>query len=225
MITHGKDRIVKGDIMSRIALRWVAVVSGVAGILAAGALPALAHEHRTAGSVVMTVGWGDEPAFAGMKNGVQLLLADKAGKPIVDLTDTLKVEVRFGSQTSGPLDIERAFGRTYGRPGDYRAQIVPTRPGTYSFHFTGTVDNQKIDETFTSSDKTFDNVQNATAIEFPVKDPSPADLSGRLERLGPRVDEAGSAAARAGTVGTIGLVAGIVGIALGLGALRRRRPG
>ena len=211
--------------MSRIASRWAAVVAGIAGILAAGALPAPAHEHRTAGSIVMTVGWGDEPPFTGIKNSVQLLLADKAGKPIVDLTDTLKVEVRFGSQTSGPLDIERVFGRAFGRQGDYRAQIVPTRPGTYSFHFSGTVDNQKIDETFTSSDKTFDNVQDASAIEFPVKDPSPAELNGLVQRLGPRVEEAGSAAARANTIGTIGLVAGLVGILVGLGAMRRRRPG
>lgn len=211
--------------MPRITPRWVVAGVAVAAMLAAGALPALAHEHRTVGSVQMTVGWGDEPPYTGMKNTVQVILADKAGKPITDLTDTLKVEVRFGSQTGGPLDIERAFGKTFGRQGDYRAQVVPTRPGTYSFHVTGTVDNQKIDETFTSSDKTFDNVQDATAIEFPVKDPSAADLSGRLERIGPRVDEARSAAARAGTVGTIGLVAGLVGIVVGLGAMWRRRPG
>jgi hypothetical protein len=211
--------------MPRVASFWILTIAGVAGILAAGALPVRAHEHRTVGSVAMTVGWGDEPAFTGMKNSVQVILADKTGKPIVDLTDTLKVEVRFGSQTSGPLDIERAFGSAFGRKGDYRAQIVPTRPGTYSFHFTGAVDNQKIDETFTSSEKTFDDVQNASAIEFPVKDPSPADLSGLVQRLGPRVNEAGSAAARANTVGTIGVVAGVVGIAVGLGAIRRRRPG
>ena len=211
--------------MSRTAWWWIAALAGGAGLFVSGASPAGAHEHRTAGSVVMTVGWGDEPTYAGFKNSVQLILADKAGKPITDLTDTLKVEVRFGSQSSGPLDIERAFGKTYGRPGDYSAQIVPTRPGTYSFHFTGTVGAQKIDETFTSSEKTFDNVQSAAAIEFPVKDPSAADLSGRLDRIGPRVDEATAGAARAGTIGTIGLIAGLVGIVLGLGAMRRRRAG
>jgi hypothetical protein len=211
--------------MSRNAWGRCVAIIGCVGLLLSGVTPALAHEHRTAGTVQMTVGWGDEPTYTGIKNSVQVILADKAGKPITDLTDTLKVEVRFGSQTSGPLDIERAFGRTYGRPGDYRAQIVPTRPGTYSFHFTGTVGQQKIDETFTSSDKTFDNVQDATAIEFPAKDPSAAELSGRLERIGPRVDAAGAAAARANTMGTIGVVAGVLGIVIGLGAARRRRPG
>lgn len=211
--------------MSRIASRCVLIAASVVGVLAASTMPATAHEHRTVGSIQMTVGWGDEPAFTGMKNTVQVILADKKGNPILDLIDTLKVEVRFGSQTSAPLDIERAFGRSFGRPGDYRAEIVPTRPGTYSFHFIGTVDDQKIDQTFTSSDKTFDNVQDATVIEFPAKDPSPADLNGLVQRLGPRVDEAGAAGARGTALGTIGLVAGIVGIIVGLGAMRRRRAG
>jgi hypothetical protein len=211
--------------MLRIAWCGIIALAGVVALLVSGTAPTVAHEHRTVGSVVMTVGWGDEPTYTGFKNSVQLILADAAGKPITDLTDTLKVEVRFGSQTSGPLDLERAFGRAYGRPGDYRAQIVPTRPGTYSFHFTGTVDSQKIDETFTSSDKTFDNAQDAAGIEFPVKDPSAADLSGRLGRIGPRMDAAGAAAARANTVGTIGLIAGLVGIVVGLGAMWRKRQG
>lgn len=221
-----------GTALRRIAglasLATVAALAALAGIIVlivSGAVPASAHEHRTVGSVQMTVGWGDEPTYAGIKNSVQVILADKAGKPITDLTDTLKVEVRFGSQSSGPLDIERAFGRTFGRPGDYRAQIVPTRAGTYAFHFIGSVGTQKIDETFTSSDKTFDNVQDAAAIEFPVKDPSPADVSGRIERIGPRVDDARTAAARANTVATIGVLAGLAGIGVGVGAMRRKRPG
>ncbi|HLW47947.1 MAG TPA: hypothetical protein VKW09_09295 [bacterium] len=210
--------------MSPTVARCFAAFVAIGGI-ASFAPGAWAHEHRTVATVQMTVGWGDEPTYTGFKNSVQLILQDKSGKPITDLVDTLKVEVRFGSQSIGPLDLERAFAKTFGRPGDYRAQIVPTRPGTYSFHFIGTVDNQKIDQTFTSSSTTFDNVQDAAAIEFPVKDPSTADLGGRLDRIGPRVDEARAAAGRASTLGAIGLVAGVVGIAVGLGAMRRRRPG
>jgi hypothetical protein len=211
--------------MSQSLWRGAAMLAAVAGLVVSAVPAALAHEHRTVGTVQMTVGWGDEPTYTGAKNSVQVILQDTAGKPITDLVDTLKVEVRFGSQTMGPLDLERNFGKTFGRPGDYRAQIIPTRPGTYSFHFIGSVDNQKIDQTFTSSDTTFDNVQDASAIEFPVKDPSPADLAGRLDRLSPRVDGARAASGRATTVGAIGLVAGLVGIAVGVGAMRRRRPG
>lgn len=211
--------------MSHAVGRSAAVLAAVAAMIGAAASGAWAHEHRTVGTVQMTVGWGDEPTYTGFKNSVQLILQDKAGKPITDLVDTLKVEVRFGSQTIGPLDLERAFGKSFGRPGDYRAQIVPTRPGTYSFHFIGSVDNQKIDQSFTSSDTTFDNVQDASAIEFPAKDPSAADLGGRLDRLGPRVDQARAAAGRATTIGTLGLVVGLAGVAVGVGAMRRRRLG
>jgi len=211
--------------MAHRAGYWIVALAAVAGLIAATSPGAWAHEHRTVGGVQMTVGWGDEPTYTGIKNSVQLILQDKTDKPITDLVDTLKVEVRFGSQSFGPLDLERAFGKTFGRPGDYRAQIVPTRPGTYSFHFIGSVDNQKVDETFTSSDTTFDNVQDASAIEFPVKDPSAADLGGRLDRLGPRVDDARADAGRAIQIGAAGLLAGVVGVAAGLGAMRRRRAG
>lgn len=213
----------RGDEMHTVGR--CAVVFAATVLIGWVAPAAWGHEHRTVGTVQMTVGWGDEPTYAGFKNSVQLILQDTGGNPITDLVDTLKVEAKFGSQTMGPLDLERAFGKTFGRPGDYRAQIVPTRPGTYAFHFVGTVDNQKIDQTFTSSDTTFDNVQDASAIQFPVKDPSASDLGGRLDRLGFRVEAARGAAGRATAIGAIGVVAGVVGIVVGLGAMRRRRPG
>jgi hypothetical protein len=41
----------------------------------------------------------------------------------------------------------------WGTPGDYRAFFIPTAPGGYSFHFTGTIKGQKIDQTFKSGPK------------------------------------------------------------------------
>jgi hypothetical protein len=191
-------------------------------------LAAQAHEHRMVGPIEMTVGWADEPAYAGFKNDVQLLLKDKTGKPIIDLADTLKVEVNFGNQKTAALPLERAFGKSFGIPGDYRATIVPTRPGNYTFHFIGAVDNQQINQSFTSSDTTFDPVQEPTAIEFPVKDPTNADLAGLLQRLGPRVDsaraaagEARSAAARARTLAVAGIVLGAAGVIMGFARGRK----
>ncbi|HKV44288.1 MAG TPA: hypothetical protein VJT32_06375, partial [bacterium] len=63
------------------------VVVTAVGCLIAGATFALppsvfAHEHRKAGGYEMTVGWAGEPSFAGLENGVQLLLKDPAGKPV-----------------------------------------------------------------------------------------------------------------------------------------------
>jgi hypothetical protein len=190
---------------------------------------ASAHERRQVGSYVMRVGWADEPTYAGVKNSVQLLLSDASGKPVTDLPEDLKVEIIFGKEKMGPLPLEAAFGKTFGRPGDFRAAIIPTRPGNYTFHFVGTLNGQRVDQSFTSSDKTFDPVTEAAAIEFPAKDPSPGELAGRLERFGPRIDEsvasardAAAAASQARALAIIGILAGAVGIVVGVSSGRRR---
>jgi hypothetical protein len=188
------------------------------------------HEHRQVGGVDMTVGWVDEPTFAGQKNAVQLLLKDSSGKSITDLGDTLQVQVAFGSQRTAPLPLSPAFGKSFGTPGDYRAAIIPTRPGNYTFHFVGTVGPQKIDQSFTTSDTTFDPVSDAAEIQFPVKDPSAGEMAGRLDRLGPRVDAAQSsardaraAASQSQTLAVAGIIVGAVALVLSLRP-RRGRP-
>jgi len=194
------------------------------------ALPSIAgaHERRQVGPYVMRVGWGDEPTFAGVKNAVQLLLGDASGKAATDPLEDLKVEIIFGTQKTDLLPLEAAFGKTFGRPGDFRAAIIPTRPGNYTFHFVGTLKGQRIDESFTSSDKTFDPVQEAAGIEFPTKDPSPGQLAERLDREAARVEsaqtaarDAAAAARQARTLGAVGLVAGIAGVVAA--TLNRRR--
>jgi hypothetical protein len=184
----------------------------------------MAHEHRTVGRYEMTVGWVDEPTYAGFKNAVQLFLHDASGKVVNDLGDTLKVEVIFGTQKTGPLGLDPAFDleEHLGTPGAYQAAVIPTRPGNYTFHFTGSIKGQKVDQSFTSSEKTFDPVKDASEIEFPAKDPSRADLTMRLERLSPRVDVAEQAAAQTRTLAIAGIVLGALGLVVGLAARRRR---
>src|SRR5947208_14390930 len=76
---------------SAVALCLVAAAVAFAG-------PASAHERRTVGAVQFVVGWGDEPAYSGFKNSVQLTISEaNGGAPITDITDTLKVEVAKGS--------------------------------------------------------------------------------------------------------------------------------
>jgi hypothetical protein len=65
-----------------------AVVIGIAG-------PAFAHVEKTVGKYKITIGWGDEPTYAGFRNSVQVILADVKGKPVIDLGDSLKVTVAF----------------------------------------------------------------------------------------------------------------------------------
>lgn len=213
------------------------LASGIGLVLAVGVVLGLtaaagAHERRQVGSYVMRVGWAEEPTYAGLKNGVQLLLSDASGKPFTEVPEDLKVVVIFGTQKTDPLPLLAAFGRHSGTPGDFRAAIIPTRPGNYTFHFVGTLKGQQIDESFTSSETTFDPVQQATAIEFPAKDPSTGELTEKLDRLDARLQslqgtvQAGTAAAgRAELVGGTGLVCGIAGILVGLGARGRRNGG
>jgi hypothetical protein len=213
--------------------RWhVAMVTFVV-FLATGMLSqsALAHEQRSVGKVRMTVGWVDEPAYTGFRNAVQLFLKDASGKPILDIGDGLKVEVIFGTQKTAAVSLDPSFDPDtgLGTPGEYDASIIPTRPANYTFHFVGTVRGQRIDQSFTSSEKTFAPVTEAAEVEFPVKDPSQAEVSGLLARLQPRVDEAQSsardasaAAAQGRSLAVIGIILGAVGIVAGLRPRRGR---
>jgi hypothetical protein len=189
---------------------------------------ASAHEHRhvSNGKYSFTVGWGDEPAYSGFKNSVSLAIEDASEKPVTDVTDTVKVEVSSGTQKT-TLTMEPNFKvGSYGDPGDYRAWMVPTRPGTYTFHFTGTIHGDAIDETFKSSETTFDDIKAASEVEFPAKDPTTGELAQRLERAEARAsasakkakDDAGTAR----TVGIVGIAVGALGLAMALAA--RSRP-
>ncbi|TMI76795.1 MAG: hypothetical protein E6H04_14700 [Bacillati bacterium ANGP1] len=148
---------------------------------------------------------------------------DAAGKPVNDLGDTLKVEVRFSGQTMGPLSLNPGYDPDahLGVPGEYLAPVIPTRPGNYAFHFTGKIRNQTVDETFTTSEKTFDPAADPSAIEFPAKDPGVGELAMRIERLGPRIDAAQAAAAQLRTLAFTGIVLGAAGLLLGLSSRRR----
>jgi hypothetical protein len=154
-------------------------------VLLAG--PAAAHEERHVGDLDLVVGFGQEPAYAGQPNSVLLLLS-RGGQPVTDLTDTLSVTVGFGDQ-SKDLSVEPFFEvGEFGTPGDYRAWFIPTRAGKYSFHFTGTIHGTKIDETFASGPKTFDEVVNPSDEEFPVQDPTNGELADRIDREIPRLE-------------------------------------
>ena len=206
------------------------VMSAALVVMSAGT--AFAHEARDVGPFKVEVGWVNEPTFTGFPNGVALFLNDANDQPITDLGDTLKVEVSFGSKKSGPLDLEPAFSDEEGTKGEYHADVIPTRPGKYTFHFTGTVRGQNFDESFTSSDTGFDEAKDDTAVAFPVKDPSRAELAQKIDRIDSRVATAQQEEAAsksdvddAKTQATIAIVLGAIGIiaAIGMGAVAMRR--
>jgi len=204
--------------------RRLAATFAVATIaLLAAVAPAWAHEARNVGAYHFLVGWGSEPAFVGQENSIQLVLTDRAtGKPVMNI-GTLKVTAVFGSQTM-VFALEPTFDPDtgLGTPGDYRAWLFPTAPGNYTFHFTGTIGSQKIDQSFTSSPTTFNPVQDPTTAEFPVQTPTMTELSQRVSVALPRLASS-SQNSRAQLFGILGIVIGALGLAIAVVALTTRR--
>ena len=209
--------------MKRMCARSIlAAVLLSAPVLVLSASPAAAHEHRhiAGGKYEFVVGWGSEPTYAGFLNTVSLAIKDAGGKPVTDTADTLKVDVASGGQkVTMPLKASDED------PGSYSAALVPTRPGNYTFTFNGTVHGDAINETFTSSDKTFDNVDDAADISFPAKDPSTGELAARLDKEVPRLTTADKKAkddaSSARVFGIVGIALGAVALAAGVARSRR----
>ena len=212
-----------------------ATLSLVAVLATVGATPALAHEERVAGGVQFVVGWGDEPAYTGLKNSVEITVSEADGSPVTDLGDGLKVEVIKGSERV-TLPLEANFGGSSGTPGTYRAWLTPTRPGSYTFHLIGSLRGQSVDESFTSSPTTFDEVEDVANIQFPTKDPSTGQLAARLDREIPRIEtrteeveaalgEADDRVASARTLAVVGVAVGALGLLAAVGALVVARRG
>ncbi|MFN2613231.1 MAG: hypothetical protein ABR552_00235 [Actinomycetota bacterium] len=209
-------------VISRCALP---AVVAFAIVLAAPGI-ASAHEERAVGHYHFVVGWGAEPAYAGEQNSVQLVLTDARGKPVTDLGDTLKATVIFGSSTK-EMALETTFDPNSGEgtPGDYRAFFIPTRPGDYTFHFTGRIHGQNVDQRFTSSDTTFDAVIDPQSVEFPTPDPNNAQLSSKIDREAARLTKkVGSAPSRSSLALGIAIGSFVIGLAaIGI-SIGRRKP-
>jgi hypothetical protein len=175
--------------MRRVRDGAVALAAAAAIALALLAAPAAAHEQRHVNGNDVVVGWLEEPAFAGFLNAVQFI-ATRGGQPVEDAR--LEVEVVFGDpageERTDPMPLEPAFGA----PGKYHATLIPTRPGRYTFHVTGTMDGP-VDELFTSGPQTFDDIEEVSGVQFPAQDPSAGELGEAVTQLQEQLDEARAA--------------------------------
>jgi len=116
---------------------------------------------------------------------------------------------------------------------------VPTIPGDYTFHLSGSIHGQAIDETATSSDTTFDPVIAPTDAQFPLKVPTIQDLTTRADRVDARLsstqdvataasrdaasarDDAARALAVGAIVGGLGLIVALVALIVVFRSRRR----
>jgi hypothetical protein len=205
--------------------------AALAALIGAAALSfpglASAHEEKQVGKVTLEIGWAQEPAFAGLPNAVQLSL--RMGEEPVEKA-ALTAVVVFGEPDATTRTDPLPLDPVAGAPGEYRAFVIPTRPGTYTFEITGKVGGKNIDETFTSGKQTFDEVLNPGEAQFPEQDPTQGELAERLERIDARIadlrtqiaaqgDEDGTSAPM--LLGLAGIILG--GIALGVAVSGRRQ--
>lgn len=226
--------------MRRSIVTRAALGATVTGMMLLAAAPALAHGEAGEGDLVLTIGFADEPAYAGLPNAAQVHV-EHGGEPVNDLKPgDVEVEITFGDETSEPMDMQPWFffeggDLVFGEPGEYRADFVPSQPGRYTFHFTGTIDGEEIDEEMTSGPDTFSVVEDAAVASFPaVEAPSNEELATRIDEESARTADAVSAAEAAAasaddaassarTVGTVGVVLGAIGIIAAIAALASSR--
>jgi opacity protein-like surface antigen len=215
-------------------LRSVVVALCAGAVLAIGlAGVAGAHVVVKAGTYSLAIGWAHEPTYVGEQNAVQVIVTTAAGRPVDDLkAGDLAVVVSTGGQQSTSLQLVPMYDADTGLGihGDYEAALMPTAPGDYTFHVTGSVHGTTVDETETSSDSTFNSATDATGIQFPAKLPTMAEVTTRLDRVDARIaalpspgPAADAAVADAKSAASQALLAGVAvggaGVVLAIAAL------
>lgn len=213
--------------------QWARLASSC-GVVAAcvAVLPHGADAHETrevAGGYEFVVGFIDEPAYVGEKNGLFLEVsnpnaaatpsADEAegmhggGAPVLGLIETLQAEVGYGSET-----MELELIPSFDNPGSYLGYFFPTAEGDYTFRIFGEIDGVAVDESFTSSPEGFASVE--PRLEFPSAASSGSD-DGPM--LGTLADISGGSSGGGGFGGGIAL--GLVALIGGGVAFARRGVG
>jgi hypothetical protein len=190
----------------RFPLRLFGALMVLAGMFVLP-LTASAHEEVDSGDYHFEIGWVNEPVILGQRNGLDLFVATK-DDPEVGLADisTLTFTVEYGgvNKSYDIVPIE-------GEEGHYTASFVPTREGQYTFHITGSIQDESIDVSVEPEE-----VITADTVSFPEALPSSADMSAQLEA-------AQLQARSARTFGIVGIVLGLIGTGLGAGAMMRRK--
>ncbi len=233
-------------------LRIAGSLAGAGMLILATTGSVAAHVVEHAGPYTIEIGWQHEPTYVGETNGVQVIVTDADDKPVVDLAaDDLTVVVSTGDQQSSALTFDPGFDpeEMEGNLGEYDAAILPTAPGDYTFHVTGSIHGSPVDITVASGDETFNTVVGTSDIQFPTSLPTIAEVATRLDRIDARVAsvqtatgptqadvdaavskaaDASAAADRAllvgGGIGVVGLVVGATGVLLALRATRKAAP-
>jgi hypothetical protein len=209
--------------MKRIAqFGAIALLAALAGTFLLGG-SAAAHERRNVGPFSFVVGWINEPALLNQPNSVDLRITRTAdSSPVTGAEKTLKVEIQADGQKLN-ADLTPRFNT----PGAYNSSLTPTKAGSFTFIFTGTIDGTPINETFKAGQGTFGLIEEPKA--FPQSLPAIQDVAKSVDAI----REGNVAAAAAGKsdssdsntaliVAIVSLIVGAAGLGLGVYGLSKR---
>jgi hypothetical protein len=191
------------------------LVSGLVAALTPTA--ALAHERRALDKYSLVVGFNDEPAIQGQPNGAQITVTvpGEDNRAVEGLANTLKTTVAFGGGQPKEFKMRSVFGK----PGQYVADFIPTRDGTYIFNFSGTIEGTPIDERFESGPGRFNDVEAVEGLQFPEAVPLANDAVRTARTAGDQAAAAAAQADSARTMAMAGIGVGVVGLVVGAAAL------
>ncbi|MBM3933195.1 MAG: hypothetical protein FJ319_02665 [SAR202 cluster bacterium] len=212
------------------------VLIASAGLTVLGAGIASAHASKDIGKYRLTVGFIVEPAYEGIKNGIDLRVRDISVDPPTNVTgveQTIKVElIHVPSGTHRVFDLRTI----YKDPGHYTADLMPTASGVYRMRFFGHIgegaDRVEINETFASRGEGggFNDMQSSADLQFPVNltevrevESVVRGVQGDVASAQDAAIEAKDAANSANTMAIIGIVMGAIGIIVGAVAFGLKR--
>jgi hypothetical protein len=191
------------------------LLAAACSLLITTLLPAAAHAHerREVGPYTFVVGFLTEPAIQGQPNGIDLRVTRTAtGEPVEGAERTLKAAIAYGGGAPKEIPLRGRFNM----PGSYAADVIPTKPGSYLFTFTGTIDGVSVNQRFESGPGRFNDVEAASRLQFPESIPEATSVVAAASA-------AEAQAARAQLIGLAGLGVGALGVALAAMALLTRR--
>jgi len=152
----------------------------ITAVLMLLAIPVLAHESRDVEPYILVFGLRNEPALTGERSGPELFVYQNNSGERGDRVEggEFQVEMMAGDVTM-TVPLRPAFGDA----GHYVADVIFTLPGDYSFHLTGTIEDNAIDEVFNTADGKFGPVDPATDVHFPVAAPDTLQLMETITAL------------------------------------------
>jgi hypothetical protein len=124
-------------------------------------VPVYAHISKTLGNFTVEVGWSNEPSFVGEINNAIVQVnkgTESNSTPVTNALAQMYILVKYGGVTK-TLD----FKPSEQSAGLYKAEMIPTRLGSYSLVLNGTLQGQSI----INAEISLDDVESKQKLYFP----------------------------------------------------------